>query len=1850
MMPNLSWAQCGPDQSIVQSSFDTNIDILDGFEIGQSFVAPCDGSIEGVSMDLFPVATFGQAILRIYDGAEGTTVLATETIDVTSGGSLFISLSTPLAVTGGNSYTFGLTEDELRSNYTISNTNSYLEGSMLVSSGQQPPIWTVEGGSDLFFTVHFSDLTAPTAICQDTTVLLDASGNATIVAADVDNGSSDDSGTVTLSVSPSSFTCANLGTNTVTLTATDPSGNMSTCDATVTVLDILAPVLTCPDDIVIDCSEVVNYTLPTFTDNCSAVIAPSAIPGFMVMGTIGSSTYYLSDVAVDGPTAFANAATLGYELVTIGSLAENNFVRTEASALGAADVFLGYNDVNNEGTFVWQSGLPTTFINWNTEEPNNVGNEDYTTMQMSGRWNDIGVTAMARYVLELNSNIEQVAGLPSGSIFPAGTTTNTFRVSDASGNTATCSFNVIVNDNTPPVLTCQDDIISECGDGIIFATPSPEENCPVAAVPSVVPGFTLLGTRSNSTYFISDENLPVSVLFSNAEAYGYNIVSIQDIDENTFVRAQASALGAQDILMGYNDIATEGSFVWQSEEQFSYTNWGFDEPNNTDGNEHYVVLNNEGEWNDVPEYAVARSVIEFYDGVVQVAGVPSGSTFPFGTTTNTFYYRDTAGNATSCSFDVIVTDDTLPILSCPVDIVVSNDPEECGALVSIPIPMVTDNCGDFIPSDFGSITPLNFDIDGELIDTPTVFENAATETNNVTMELNYKGDFTTNDECFELVGPDGSQVFFACNMVDNNDCSSIVNPKFTIPQTTWNSWVSIFGSSLTFTLLADANVDNGGCGNEGPENNFYQLIKRNSNVIVHNDFTNTDNASGFYPLGTTTIVWTAIDQAGNTATCSQTITVNDTEAPVVSCSGDITVNNDPNACQAVVNYDLPTAIDNCSTFGTTLNEILLNFDTNYGDVTNLIPDAYNFTMDGPGGVNATYISDGDDDMYDDGNFISTNLSANPIMYSDNTIVVSTDFGPNGAYFTRKIDNMWVMVADLDGINDFDITGELGADGEGIADGFTSTITVDGVNYNLFVKRVREQPGGAGSDPSVNHLIIIPENTAVSHNFTTDTDDDQHQVTGLAQTTRLYYLLYASLDSGLVDNATTESIASEFLTSVFMPTGTIVQTTGLPSGSTFPVGTTTNTFVATDESGNTSTCSFDVTVIDTIAPTIACPGDQTQERDSNCEAILDDFTSLATASDNCVLQTMILNHEAPLTTTNLQYFGGSSDGNLNQVVANPDPSGINTSAMVGEFVKVGDAPSWAGAFTNPDPTIPVNLNGATQVCVKVRMDHIGNLALKLENSSSGGANWIQTRPNSVVNEWEEICFDISLNSEEDPFLPAVDQIYSRIVLFFDLGVAGTGTDVTNYFDDIVVTSSSGLVVLSQNPPAGTVITENTAVTLSATDAAGNISACTFNVLLEDNENPIVVCQDITIQLDDSGMASIVVDDIDGGSTDNCGIASAEIDINTFDCSNIGANNVLLTITDINGNEASCTAVVTVEDSVAPITVCQDLTVQLDASGTATIVAADVDGGSSDNCAIASLEIDVDTFDCSHIGANDVTLTVTDASGNQSSCVAVVTVEDTTPPQLVCMDVTVELGADGTATIIPDDVIDTLTDGCEIATTAVDVTSFDCSDVGNPVTVNVFVSDSNGNTSSCTAVVTVVDVTGPIFDEATLPAKSVTRQANDENEYVLEDFTVGVVATDNCEEIRAPVIQDPAPGEVLTPGVYTITLSSVDGLGNSQDYEFELIVESILAVGDETSMNTNILIYPNPARNVVNLSNPQAIILDEVQIFDLSGRLVYTADLTDMGIQKTLDVSALSSATYVVLIKGRVGTLTLQLIKN
>lgn len=245
----------------------------------------------------------------------------------------------------------------------------------------------------------------------------------------------------------------------------------------------------------------------------------------------------------------------------------------------------------------------------------------------------------------------------------------------------------------------------------------------------------------------------------------------------------------------------------------------------------------------------------------------------------------------------------------------------------------------------------------------------------------------------------------------------------------------------------------------------------------------------------------------------------------------------------------------------------------------------------------------------------------------------------------------------------------------------------------------------------------------------------------------------------------------------------------------------------------------------------------------------------------------------------------------------------------------------------------------------------------------------------------------------------------------------------------------------------------------------------------NTPPVAVCKNATLVLNASGQAVLSASAINNGSTAACGIASTTISKTSFNCSNAGANTVTLTITDSSGNTVSCNATVTVTDTTRPVAICKNKTIYLNGNGVATLTANDINNGSYDNCGVVSKTASKTSFNCSNTGGNSVTLTVTDAAGKSSSCTSTVTVVDNTPPVAICKNITVALNNNGSATITALQIDNCSYDNCGITIRTISKTTFSCSDKGNNSVV-LTLKDAAGNTSVCTATVTVVDNTKPV----------------------------------------------------------------------------------------------------------------------------------------------------------------------------
>ena len=292
---------------------------------------------------------------------------------------------------------------------------------------------------------------------------------------------------------------------------------------------------------------------------------------------------------------------------------------------------------------------------------------------------------------------------------------------------------------------------------------------------------------------------------------------------------------------------------------------------------------------------------------------------------------------------------------------------------------------------------------------------------------------------------------------------------------------------------------------------------------------------------------------------------------------------------------------------------------------------------------------------------------------------------------------------------------------------------------------------------------------------------------------------------------------------------------------------------------------------------------------------------------------------------------------------------------------------------------------------------------------------------------------------------------------------------------------------------------------------------------DNIDPTITCPGNQIVSYDNG-CQFNLQDYTGMAvaTDNCSglsITQSPLPGTVLNAS----SSVTLTVTDGSGNTNSCSFTVTPNDTTIPNAVCQDITVQLDPSGTINISPLNVDNGSSDNCGIQSMTVSPSVLDCSNIGQNTVTLTVTDTSGNVDTCTSIVTVEDVTPPNASCGSITVTLdSSNGLYTLTSTEINSLYTgtgDSCSSVSLSLAQTTFDCDDIGVN-NVQLTISDTNGNSSSCFAQITVE---APIITSGTLTG------------LVVDPVPDNPVPADDLIEVTA------CPGGIAIPKDVQLTLN-------------------------------------------------------------------------------------------------------------
>ena len=350
-----------------------------------------------------------------------------------------------------------------------------------------------------------------------------------------------------------------------------------------------------------------------------------------------------------------------------------------------------------------------------------------------------------------------------------------------------------------------------------------------------------------------------------------------------------------------------------------------------------------------------------------------------------------------------------------------------------------------------------------------------------------------------------------------------------------------------------------------------------------------------------------------------------------------------------------------------------------------------------------------------------------------------------------------------------------------------------------------------------------------------------------------------------------------------------------------------------------------------------------------------------------------------------------------------------------------------------------------------------------------------------------------------------------------------------------------------------------------DTAGNADTCMQVIIINDTTPPAAVCGSVDVYLDGNGEATIEADVLDGGSTDNCG---GQLSFSTstnlfFACNDVQFGgppiSIVLTVSDPCGNTSTCTATVTVYDTVRPTIICPPaITVN---ANPGVCFATNVTLGvpqTDDNCTVTGVVamFGGNNFSGSTqvpVGTNTIIWTVTDASGNTGTCGQTVTVVDNQNPTITCpAPVTVNANtgqcyATGVNLGTP-----VTNDNCGVQSTIARLG-------GSPVTpttqfpvgtntVTWTVTDVNGRTASCTQTVTVADNQNPTIS---CPAP-VTVNANTGQCYATGVNLGTPVTNDNCgvQSTIATLGGSPVtPSTQFPVGTNTVTWTVTDVNGRT-----------------------------------------------------------------------------------------------------
>ena len=620
---------------------------------------------------------------------------------------------------------------------------------------------------------------------------------------------------------------------------------------------------------------------------------------------------------------------------------------------------------------------------------------------------------------------------------------------------------------------------------------------------------------------------------------------------------------------------------------------------------------------------------------------------------------------------------------------------------------------------------------------------------------------------------------------------------------------------------------------------------------------------------------------------------------------------------------------------------------------------------------------------------------------------------------------------------------------------------------------------------------------------------------------------------------------------YPPAGTIISGTG---------STTTVSMFATDDYSNTTQCNFTLTHIDTISATIICPADQSIFANSSCDAALADYTSLAIATDNCA-------GGASLSVTQSPPPGAliSDTTQIQLSVSGGNPSGSNSCVFSVNLIDT----------TGPSLLCPTSLSVyADNNCLGILPDYTASVGSS--DNCGGTVTYSQSPlPGVTVSDAQQITI-----TGTDQFGNTGTCSFQQMVIDTVRPAMNCTGSVAFYADaacDVLIGDISGLVsfsdnctplaqlLVSQNPVIGTTVSSGGFITLTVEDLEGNSNSCNFAYTVNDTIKPVLDCNTPIVDYADNSCELLLGDySSEISVTDNCTSAG----FFTFNqspapgtlISNSSSQVILIEATDEAGNMQSCSFTISILDTVSPqITACPGNQNEF-SNANCEGIAGDYTAlfTATDNCT-STLTYSQSPVAGTTISDNEaITMTATDAEGNDVNCIFYIQLIDTVSPIAVCPPDSNVIVSSGCNYTVPDFSAEVSgSDNCTASGSLVySQNPLAGSTSSGNTTLTVTFLDSQGNSGNCSLELIPIDTITPTI---ACPGDQ-TENIGSNCDLAILNYIPQATALDNCSGLN--IFQNPVSGTVLPVGEHLITITTTDQGGNSASCSFNLeIIENV-----------------------------------------------------------------------------------------